>query len=500
MTPTDPAPRPLLYQSLADEIASRIDQGLLQPGEKLPSIRKLSAQRQVSLSTVMEAFGVLEDRGLVEARPQSGYYVRRRRALAEPRPTEPASQPRAVQVEELMEAVLQDGQVEHYSRLTLGGAMPDPGLFPVDRLRRVMTQVLRDQPDLIGTYGDSHGNLELRRQIARRALLWGGTLSTDELVVTHGCIEALNLCLHAVTQPGDVVAIESPAFFGLLRTLDILKLKALEIPTHPRDGVSLEALELATRNGQVKACVFSPNFANPFGSLMPDARKQQLVALLAERNIPLIEDDVFGEFFDGARRPPPAKFYDRNGMVMLCDSFTKLVAPDFRVGWVAAGRFQRDIVRLKKCNTQANPELLQLTLARYLAESGSERHLRNLRQSCARQRQQYLQAIDRYFPAETRVTRPQGGYVVWLEFPRGFDSLALLRDAASGDVGYSPGSIFSADPEAYRHCVRINCGRVFTPAIEAGLRRLGELAAGQLNTGLPPAPQIGDRLRSALLG
>ncbi|WP_052190569.1 PLP-dependent aminotransferase family protein [Chitinibacter sp. ZOR0017] len=473
-------PRKTLYLQLADEMAEAISTGVLRVGEKMPSIRKLSGQRQLSLSTVMEAYRELEDRGLIEARPQSGFYVRQRLSFATPELTTPPKNPSHVFIDPLLTPSAVN-RTHKEIRVDFGMAILSPKLFPNAQIQRMLSQITRQFPDLVADYGEPQGDLELRRQISRRSLIWGGKVEADEIIITQGGIEALNLCLRAVTQPGDVVAIESPAYFGLLQILESFKLKALEIPTHAKTGISIEALELATRNGEVKACVLLPNFANPLGSLMPDENKQKLVQLLEERNIPLIEDDIYGEFCYQGDRPIPAKAFDKTGNVMLMSSFTKIVAPGFRIGWVVAGKWQKQIEQLKFINTYSTPSLLQRAMARFLETGGYDHHLRRLRKSCAEQVNHAVNAIQRYFPADTRLNVPQGGYILWVELNSRIDTITLLQDALAEGISFTPGSLFSPS-NSYRNCLRICCVEEWTTRHEKAIARLGELARKQLGT------------------
>jgi DNA-binding transcriptional MocR family regulator len=467
-----------LYFQLAGEIAQAIASGVLQSGEKLPSIRKLSSQRQVSLSTVMEAYRELEDRALIEVRPQSGFYVRSKPSvLIPPELTQPPQSPSEVVIDPMwLPATLAR---LHDIKVDFGFAILAPALFPNQQLQRLLAQVTRHDPDLIADYGKPAGDIELRRQIARRALNWGGQFEADEILITQGAIEALNLCLRAVTQPGDVVAIESPSYFGLLQILESFQLKALEIPTHPQTGISIEALELATRNGGVKACVLLPNFSNPVGSLMPDENKKRLVELLAERHIPLIEDDLYGEFYYKGERPRPAKAFDKEGNVMLISSFTKTVAPGFRIGWVVAGKYHQKIEQLKFINTFSNAMPLQRTIAKFLESGGYDHHLRRLRRACHDQVVSAVAAIERSFPADTRLYVPQGGYVFWVELNAAVDTLLLLQQALKEGISFTPGPLFSPR-HSYGHCLRICCNKPWSDQHDWAIARLGELIRQQI--------------------
>lgn len=462
-----------LYESLAAEIAKMITAGVIKSGEKLPSIRKLSSQRDVSLSTVMQAFRVLEDRGLIEVRPQAGFFVRRQLLRQVPKTSTPPAQPIPVAIDDVRRRILQESQSGQ--GVALGCALIDRELFPNMALQRLLSGLTRRQPDLIGSYAFPPGRIELRRQLARRSLEWGGELDPEELVITSGCIEALHLALRAVTQSGDVVAIESPVYYGILNLLEALGLKAMEIPTHPQTGMSVEALELATRSGEVKAVLVVANYGNPLGSLMPDDNKRRMVQLLAERRIPIVEDDIYGDFYHGTERPTPLKGFDRSGNVLLCSSFSKMLAPGFRVGWVAAGRYSRQVERLKSITTMSTPEILQLTLAQFIEAGGFDHHLRRLRRACVDQVHLMFDAVCRYFPAEAKVSLPQGGYVLWIELPPQVDAVRLLQQAIAEGISFAPGVLFSSTPGQYANCLRLSAGDRWRPEVEQAIKRLGEL-------------------------
>ncbi|MFC4159360.1 aminotransferase-like domain-containing protein [Chitinimonas lacunae] len=476
---------PPLYAALADEIAALIAAGSLRPGDKLPSLRELRDRRGLSLSTVTEAFRQLEDRGLVEARPQSGFFVRLRQQPAHPPlPIEPA----AVTVNRRLWEHLQ--LLKRSERRSFGYAVLSPELFPNALLQKQINEVIKRQPTILSEYGGPTGLPALRRQIARRSMDWGGQLGPDDIVVTAGGIEALNLALRAVTQAGDVVAVESPTYFGLLQLFEAMGLQALEIPSDPGEGVSLAALDLATRDGGVAACVLMPNFSNPTGSLMPDASKQKLVELLAQRGVPLIEDDIYGEFHAGRERPRPAKAFDRWGNVLYCASYTKLAAPGMRVGWIAPGRYQSRVEILKYINTFSTPALMQATLARFLECGSYDLHMRRLRRFCTEQLAHTAEALASYFPEGTRWTEARGGYLCWVELPAGCDTSLLLEQAIEEDITFAPGRLFTAR-DAYHNYLRLCCGEPWSAEMETALARLGELAARQLDR--PPR-----RTRSAI--
>ncbi|MBP6188403.1 MAG: PLP-dependent aminotransferase family protein [Azonexus sp.] len=462
----------LRYEKLAGELAGMIGSGVLSPGDRLPSVRRLSKERRLSVSTVVQALRQLEDRGLIEARPQSGFFVQRAQAMrAEPvvRSTPEASMP--VDISQRLVRVLRAGAKTGVA--PLAAALPAPELLPVAALQRLYAGVARRMPKLLE--GGSHINTDepaLVRQLVRRSLAWGGPIAAEEFVITNSCTEALGLCLRAVTKPGDTVAVESPAYYLMLQLLETLGLKALEIPTDPRTGMSVEALDLATRNGGIAACLIVANGSNPLGCVMPDDRKRQFSALTAARGVAVIEDDIYGDLHLGSERPWPIKAFDKVGNVMLCSSFSKSLSPALRIGFVAAGRHRAAIALQKTITSGGTNPITQHVLAEYLESGAYERHLRTLRRAYLQQVQTMRLAVSRHFPADTRITQPQGGYVLWVELPESIDTAKLYEQAVAENLAYVPGDLFSASG-MYRNCLRLNCGNPHTPEIEDAVRRLG---------------------------
>ncbi|MBJ7547877.1 PLP-dependent aminotransferase family protein, partial [Pseudomonas sp. OA3] len=405
------------YEKFADEIAELIRTGVLGPGEKVPSVRHASRTYGVSPSTVFQAYYLLEDRGLIQARARSGYFVREhaKRPLHEPELTAHAAQTTEVDVSELVFSVLASLKDPH--TVPFGSAFPSPDLFPLPRLAKSMAHALRrlSPHEIIADM--TAGNADLRRQIALRYMVSGVMLPMEELVISNGAMEALNLCLQCVTQPGDLVAVESPTFYACLQVLERLQLKAVEIPVHPREGIDLGALSESLKQLPIKACWFMSSLQNPLGASMSEEKKQALYELLVEHQVPLIEDDVYAELYFGSHPPKPVKSFDREGLVMHCSSFSKSLAPGYRIGWVAGGRYAEQIARLKLMTTISPSVPAQAALADYLQHGGYDRHLRKLRHALEMQQSAMLASAARHFPASTRVTRPSGGYFLWFEFP-----------------------------------------------------------------------------------
>lgn len=472
------ADQPLLYEKLAGEVAGMIAAGVLAHGDRLPSVRRLAQERRLSVSTVVQALRQLEDRGLVEARPQSGYYVRSPRfSGAEPLLRSTPEMPVAVDISQRLVRVLQSGTRPGVA--PLAAALPASELLPVAALHRLYAGVARRHPDLLCS--DSYIKMDdplLVRQLVKRSLAWGGPLAAEEFVITNSCTEALGLCLRAVTKPGDTVAVESPAYYLMLQLLETLGLRALEIPTDPRTGLSVEALELASRQAGIAACLLVSNGSNPLGCVMPDERKRQLAKLAAARNMAIIEDDIYGDLHLGEGRPWPVKAFDTSGNVMLCSSFSKSLSPSLRIGFVAAGHRRAAVGLQKTITSGASNPMTQRVLAEYLDSGAYERHLRTLRRAYARQVEAMKAAVGRYFSQDTRIAQPQGGFVLWVELPEAIDTTALYDQAIGAGLAYVPGELFSASG-MYRNCLRLNCGNPHTPAIEEAVRRLGALFSGK---------------------
>jgi DNA-binding transcriptional MocR family regulator len=463
-----------LYQTLAHEVESAILSGSLASGDRLPSVRELSSRRGVSISTALQTYRHLENRRLIEARPKSGYFVSlKQRELQAPEP--PAHTPRASLVGKsryVMEVLAASRRADV---VPFGAAVPSPNLCPSGKLQRLIAGALRRDASMIGVYPMSLGHPELQRQIARRSIDFGCRLQSEEIVVTNGAMEALSLALRAVARAGDTIALESPTFFGLLQLIESLGMKAIEIPTDPRNGISIDALDLATRKaGAVQACVIVSNFQNPLGSLMPDANKKRLVKLLAARDVALIEDDIYGELYFGTARPRVAKAWDEDGNVILCSSFSKCLAPGLRIGWMAPGKYLPKIEILKLITSISTAALPQVAIARFMADGGYDHHLRKLRRAFHDQTQRFAGAIARTFPPGARMSVPQGGYLLWVELPKRLDAHRLFEAALRESISIAPGGMFS-NSERFNHYVRLNCGHAWSPPIERAIRRLGEL-------------------------
>ena len=466
----------VLYQRLADELVGLIETRVLRPGDRLPSVRTYSRQKRVSLATVLRTYQLLEDRGYLEVRPQSGHYVSTTGGQLAPSPS--VSRPSFAKEEvrgfadlawELLTRVNEKGLAP------FGLATAAPEHYPARRLSRILARVSRESGLASVIYGPPAGHEALLHQLARRSVAAGLTLRPEELLVTNGCTEAIQLALRALTRPGDVLLVEAPSYYGFLETAESLGLRVVEVPTDPETGVSLDHLEAAIRRTRPRAFLTNPTFHNPLGFSVPDDRKRDQLAVLGRYEVAVVEDDLYGDLYFGDVRPAPLKAFDQTGDVILCSSFSKTVAPGFRVGWLAAGRHGERIRKLKLASSIHTNTLAQLTLAEYLSGGGAEHHLRRLRQAFRAQVADYSVAVARLFPEGTRVSRPQGGHLLWIELPRGKDTMELSRRALARRVGIVPGRVFSTG-DTYGHCFRLNCGFPLRGGLEEALETLATLA------------------------
>ena len=470
----------LLYRQIADHYLIALQDGTLPAQARFPSVRRLMRDHDVSLSTALQACRHLEDLGWLQARPRSGYFVQRPRRASLAPASEAPGEPREadyVGIHARLSGILARGQARP-NRINLALAVGPSELYPSAALQRAMQQTLRRHPTLLTTMSRRHGHPALKAALARRALDRGIHATADDIIVTHGCIEALNLALRAVTQPGDTVAVESPTFYGMLQNLETLGLRALEIPTSPRNGLSVDALEFALlrdaeTGGRLRAVLAMPTLHNPLGCVMPDAEKERLVRLCERHDIALIEDDTYADMGSPGTQFRAAKSWCRSGHVIYCHSLNKNLAPGLRLGWTLAGRWQARVDMLKYSQTRYSEELPQMAVAEFLAGPGWDRHLNQLRQSLKRQRERYIDGVAQHFPDGTRLSPPEGGMLLWIELPGQASGDALFEAALDAGIKISPGSMFS-NARRFDHFVRLAVGTPYTPEVDAALRWMGD--------------------------
>lgn len=465
-----------LYEELAEDITKLISQGVLRSGERIPSVREMSANRNVSTSTVFQAYYLLEANGLISARDRSGYYITSC-ASALSRVSNALSKGKSI-------AAQTEGYATNARESSLSGEgnsnpwkseFINPQLYPLNKLNRSLASVLQRIDPCWAVRDEGLGDLDLRRQIALRYQVSGVSVGADDVMITNGGLEALDLCLKAVTRPGDTVLIESPTSQYSLLAVKRNGLRAVEVHSEPCTGVNLTALEIAIRQHLPKACLLMTNFQNPLGSLMPREHKKRLVELVTRYKVPLIEDDVYGELYFGQLRPIQTKDYDKEGWVLLCSSFSKCLAPGYRVGWTVPGRFKEELAGLKSLSSPPTSLPAQKTISIYLSKGGFDKHLRHLRLTLEAQKEEYVKAVSRYFPVSTRIAQPQGGYFLWVQLPSYSNGADVYQCAFECGLNIISGDQFS-DTGNYQNCLRLNYGHPLTEKVDAALATLGKLA------------------------
>lgn len=460
-----------LYRRVADRLADAIRAGTYRHGDRLPSVRGLARDWDVAINTVIEAYRSLELDGVVAARPQAGFFVTAGNAVDEPAPSQPPGEPTTVTTGDLALRVLTDGRKPGI--LPLGAALPDPRNLPLAELSRTMRRLLGE--DEVGAHGYAMppGDAGFRSAVAKHWLATGCKLRPDEVVATSGGLEALGLALRATCAPGAVVAVESPTYYGILQVLDGLGLRALEVPCSAATGMDLGAMRFLLGEHAVGAVLVIPNFTNPAGGRMPEAAKRELALLCAERRIPLIEDDIYGDLAHDGSRPGICKTHAPDD-VLLCSSFSKTIAPGIRLGFCAGGRWSPQVLRLKASTSIAAPTLAQRAVGHLLASGAFDRHMRRVRPLYGRSTQAMAQAVASAFPMGTRVSRPTGGYVLWIEMPPAVDGVRLYELALRAGIGIAPGPLFSPRGR-FANCLRLTAASWDPPRQEA-IATLGKLA------------------------
>lgn len=462
-----------LYHEIAGRIAHQIRSGTLKAGDRLPSVRRLCLEQGISMNTAKRIFLELEAQSLVESRPQSGYYVSRLPYTRLPLPgvSRPSPVAKDREPEELISKVYANMGNEKLTLFSIGA--PSGDLLPLATLKKEIALATRTLKEGGAGYTSLQGNARLRSMVAARSLAWGGSLDDEDLITTSGGVNALSFALMAVTKPGDTVALESPCYPGILQLALSLGLKVLELPTHPASGIEIEALKKAIP--RIDVCLLVPNFNTPLGSCMPDEHKKEVVALLAKHKIPLIEDDVYGDLYFGLHRPKCCKAFDKEGNVLWCSSVSKTLAPGYRVGWIAPGKYKEQILKLKLVHAISTTSIVQEAVGNFLKAGRYESHLRRLRRTLQDNGAHYERAIAAYFPEGTKTSRPQGGLALWVELSRSIDTAELYALAMKKQISIAPGRMFTLQ-EQFKNCMRLCIGLPWSPELEQKLKQVGQLA------------------------
>lgn len=457
----------LKYETIGKFFEDQILSGVLAVGQKLPSIRNLTTQFKISINTATNVFWWLEKKGLVYSKPQSGYYVANIPAYQQEliEITDPLLKPSTLSTHELTTKVLHTINAKNITQLAI--SLADESYLPVAALKKAMTKNL---PHL--NYNSIQGSEILRKGIGQYSYAWGGKIKPNQVITTHGAIGALGLALKAVTQPGDIIALESPSYFGLFHLAESFGLKVIELPSHPIEGVSISSLEKVMP--KIKTAIFIANFNSPMGSLIPDENKKRIVELFHEYNKPLIEDDLYGDIYFSGSRPKPLKYFDKNGTVLWCGGFSKTLAPGFRVGWIVAESYFDDLMKIKAANMIATVGFGEHAIGEYILSGKYEKHLKQLRFFFQNNYFQLVESIAKHFPNSTKLSQPQGGLSLWVSLPEHINTSLLFEKALKQKIAFAPGRIFSLQNK-YENCMRINLGLPFDNTVDAAIKSIGKM-------------------------
>lgn len=462
-----------LYQQLEHRLRQNITDERWPAGEKLPSIRRLCQQQQLSKATVLHALQRLEAEGLIEARAKSGYYVRTNVIPSSQTPSQRAETlpPAAASVKTLFYDIMRRSAAFDL----LPNSQDNQQSAELAALSRALGKTLRRQSTQAHLqYDEPAGDLNLRTQISRRYALRNTAIDPKGLCITSGCQHALFLALMASCKPGDVVAVESPGFYGVLQLLQQLQLQVVEVPTSPTDGMDIDALSEIVRQWQVRAVVVTPAFSTPTGAVMPEAAKAKLMAMATSHDLAIIEDDIYGET-GFVNSPPPIKQLDEEGRVILCSSFSKTLSRDLRLGWIAAGRWHQNVQQLKLVTQLATSKFSQSGVAQFMADGYYSRHLKKQRYQLQHQRDQLVALLESW-PVPIRYTAPNGGLALWVQLPEEVDSLVVYQRALTQDIVTTPGPLFSAT-EQFNNCMRISFLHPWTQKRTDALQQLPSIFA-----------------------
>lgn len=460
-----------LYEKIADQIEHQVHEGIFLPGAKIPSVRKSSKQMEVSVATVLQAYSLLEDRGVIKARPQKGYFVQDN-PIQSIEPPIPKSTNTDVTDLALLQQLLKCSQDD--SLIQFGAAIPSSHFLPIRQLQRSVGRLMRLEPEMCTAYEFTPGSLNLRRQIAIRMLDAGCHLQPDDITITLGCQNALLLSLQAVTQPGDTVVIESPAYPGVLQAVEVLNLNAIEIQCSTDIGLDLALLKITAKKHNIRACIVTPNNQNPTGATLNERAKKTLIECAKKYHFIVIEDDVYGELSYQEKRERSLKADDLDDNIIYCSSFSKSIAPGFRIGWVVGGKFQAQIEHYAYVQSSATPTLTQAAIANFLENGAYDRHLRKTRLNYQENLRHCTEIIMAHFPLGTQCSSPNGGFLLWVTLPSKINIMVLHHLAIENGITFLPGLAFSHSNQ-FSHHLRLNYGVSWDRSMDSALKKLGKL-------------------------
>lgn len=458
------------YEIFTIKIEEAIQRGQLQGGDPLPSIRAIKARYQLSTSSVQSGYDYLVCKGLVRSIPRSGYVVTTSLKESERSTPDLPKIPKDALFSSKL--ALTSARLAQTEQPSFHLAAPAATFIPQQLVLKTMQQVIREKGAALLQYYPNTGAEELRALVVKRAALHGANLQKDELILTDGALQALYIALASITSPQDIVAVESPCVFSVLEVLSNLRLRVVEIPVKPITGFDLVFLKKISQQHPIKAVVLTPNFHNPTGILLSDVHKEELYDWAVQHQIPLLENDVYGDLHFQRERPMNIKNLDKKGLVLTFSSYSKTIAPGLRLGWLAAGQYFAQAERIKFSLGRSVSPLNQEVMIQLLQSPQYDKHLRVFRQQLERQAMQFLRAFKLYFPSDFTQFPPQGGYSLWGQLPLSTNPVLFHRKCLDLGIGFTPGATFSFT-NTYNHYFRaIFAQRLSTTDLSA-IQQLG---------------------------
>jgi len=430
------------FEEFTTSIEKNIREGIYKPGHKLPSVRELKKQYQISITTVQNGYEHLMILGLVESIPKSGYYV-------SSRPERLPDQQKAPRSLIVRDSIFENNLVLTTS-LRAGRkisefnvAAPGDLLIPQKLLLRTMQQVIREYGMSLLRYYPSNGSEDLKNNIIKRAAGYHTSINPEELIITDGALQALYIALASTCNSGDVIAVESPCVFSILEVVRTLNLKVIEIPVDLESGFDIDFLRKACLKNKIKAVLVTPNFHNPTGVLLSDEQKKALLSVVQQHGIALIENDIYGDLNFNGQRPSTIKSFDDSGLVMTYSSYSKTLAPGIRLGWLSTGKFMERAEQVKFSLGSTVSPIYQETVNRLLAGSSYERHIRAFKMQLAKNAYFTINLLADNFPEGTSIFTPSGGYNIWVKMPNHIDMDHFYDQCEKIGIRFTPGYTFS---------------------------------------------------------
>ncbi|HTO99777.1 MAG TPA: PLP-dependent aminotransferase family protein [Anaerolineales bacterium] len=477
-----------LYQQIRAYLRHGILSGSLAPDTRLPASRQLAQSLGVNRITVETAYAELEAEGLVFSRVGSGTYVLAAGDIA-PLPKDVPGAPWPLWQQGLEPAGPRRASMSptdmlkatgHPHPINFAGGSSDSRLFPAEEFRKVLQAVMRRDGIAALDYGEPEGHAPLRMTIAHVLASQGLQVQAQNILVTAGSQQAISLAAQLLLDPGDVVLVESPTYSGALDLFRAMGFQIVSIPVD-RQGMQVEALEKLLQQHHPKLIYTIPNFHNPTGTCLAGARRHQLIILADRYNIPILEDDFVGDLRYEGRTQPALKALDPGGRVIYVSTFSKMLMPGLRVGFlVAEGPVYDGLVRLKQASDLATSTLVQRALEAYVTVGRYQAHLRRSSQQFHRRRDAMCAALQRYMPAGWQLDMPQGGLFLWTRLPDGLTTDELLPVACEKGVNYAPGSSFFPDALPANPWMRLNFAAQPPEEIDEGIQRLAKVVRSRL--------------------